>query len=57
MENFKIIEMRIKGADVKNRFLVYQLCYVNRDNKPKYRLVKQCYSAELAQKYVADKMN
>lgn len=56
MEQYKIVEMNGKTYDVKNRFYVLQLCYINRDNRGKYRLVKQCSSIEKAKQYIESKL-
>lgn len=55
MEQFKVVEMKHKDYDIKNRFYVLQLCYLNRENRGKYRLVKQCSSAEKALQYIKEK--
>lgn len=55
LERYKIVEITTQHYNVKNRFYVYQLCAVNKQGKPTYRLVRQCGSQDKAQEYVASK--
>ena len=55
LERFKAVEIKPADYDVKNRFYVYQLCALNKQQRPKYRLVKQFSSAEKANEYIANK--
>lgn len=54
LDNYKIIKPVIEGATIKNPYYVMQLCYINKKNEGKYRLVKQCSTIEKAQEYVQE---
>lgn len=54
-DNYKILEITANNFIIKNRFYVYQLERVLKDNSPRYRLIKQCYSMEKAREYISSK--
>lgn len=52
IDQYKIVELKMKDFDIKNRFYVFAICSVNKNNRCKYRLVKQCSSKKVAQEYI-----
>ena len=57
MEQYKIVKMGSKDYDVKNCYYVLQLFYINKQNRGKYRLVKQCKSIDDAQDYIYSRIS